>query len=758
MTPPAARSAIVAGCLVAVFAPMAVGTVSPGAGDVVSFLVRLATAVLAVVLMLRRAPGSAAARASTRLFAAALLVGAGAAGAAALSSAGIGSKAFADALYLCHVPFAAVGLLFLPVRDAGLGARMRGLLDGAVAAAALAFTLQLLVPALNDGRASASIVLLAVSDVFVLAAMLSLLPRVVPELRRYLLLTSCGLVLIGAANLQKAVALTSGPVSSHGPRTALVELGILLIVAGALRPVQAGTRAQGWRWAALAPFLPTAVAVAIVSVVFVRRGSLDGSVGLVILNAVVLLVRQTVASWDSAHLMERLRQREHAYRDQALEDALTGLPNRRAFVTAVEEALVGGGAATLLVVDVDDFKGVNDTQGHDTGDAVLRHVGEQMRITLADRGTVARLGGDEFGVLLHVGAAAGRVVAEELQAAAGVPLHTGRRRTALTVSIGGAEVRPRHDHVSSLLAHADVALYQGKAGRSGGVVVLDEAGRAEAAAHLRLRDDVATPELSQFRVVYQPLFETASGRLYGAEALLRWDHPVLGQVSPAEFVPLAEQTGSIGLLGDFVLSQSLAQLAQWRDAFPEQPLRMGVNVSPHQLGDAAFAERALRLLAEHRLEPARLVVEITEHAFVSDLEPMAAVAAALRAAGVSVAVDDFGTGYASLRYLECIPTDVLKIDRSYVDALATSPGALALVRGVLALTRELGLRSIAEGVETEEQLALLRGLGCDAVQGYLLGRPEAPASLAARLASADGAPMPAPRPAADALPVGGALS
>lgn len=751
MTIPAARPAALAACAVALLAPVAVGAVSPGAGDVVSFLVRLLTALLAVVLLLRRGRGTPAARTSTRLFATALLLGSAAAGAAALSPACPGSKTIADALYLCPVPFAVAGLLVLPVRDAGAGARLRGLLDGVVAAAALAFTLQLLAPALTDGRAGASVVLLATSDVFVLATALSLLPRVVPELRRCLLLASCGLVLIGAANLQQAIALAGGPVSSHGPRTAVLELALLLIVAGALRSGQPPRRVQGWRWAALAPFLPTAVAV-VVAAVFLRRGALDGSVGLALVHAVALLVRQAVASWDSARLVERLRQREHAYRDQALEDALTGLPNRRAFVLALERVLAGERAATLLIVDVDDFKGVNDTQGHDVGDAVLRHVGEQMRRTLAGRGTVARLGGDEFGVLLHGGASAGRVVAQELQEAAGVPLHTGRRRTALTVSIGGAEVRQVRDDASSLLAHADVALYQGKAGRSGGVVVLDEAGRAEAAAHLRLRDSLATPELSQFRVVYQPVFEAGSGRLYGAEALLRWDHPVLGQVSPAEFIPLAEQAGSVGVLGSFVLSQSLAQLAQWRAAFPGHRLRVGVNVSPHQLCDGAFAERALRLLGEHRLAPSQLMVEITEHAFVSDLEPMAAVARTLRAAGVSVAVDDFGTGYASLRYLECIPTDVLKIDRSYIAAITSSPGALALVRGVLALTHELGLRSIAEGVETAEQLALLRDLGCDAVQGHLLGAAEEPADFAARLAAAPVPCLPAPRPPSDALP------
>jgi diguanylate cyclase (GGDEF)-like protein len=731
------RLALAAACAGAVVAPMAVGTVSGVAGDLTSFVVRFLTALVAVVLLLRTRPtGHRAPVAPARLFAVALLVGAAAAFAAVLSAAGIGSRAFADALYLMHVPWAAVGLMLMPVADARAGARVRGLLDGLVAAAALAFILHLLVPPLRDG-AGLPIVALAVADVFVLATALSLVPRVAPELRRYLFLTSGGLVLIGAANLQKAIALTEGPVSSHGLRTAVVEVGVLLVAFAAARPVCPDDRPHDWRWSALVPFLPTAVAVLIVAELFLRGKPFEHGVGLALLNAAVLLLRQGVASWDSAHLLERLRQREHAYRDQALEDPLTGLPNRRAFVQAAQDALAGGAPVTLLLVDCDDFKAVNDTQGHDAGDAVLRHVGDQMRRAVGDRGCVARLGGDEFGVLLHLEPREAAMVARQLRAAAGTPLETGCRRTTPTVSVGGAAARPAADDVSSLLAHADVALYRAKDRQSPRTVVLDDAGRREAAGQLRLRDDVAAPDLTQFSVSYQPVFRGSDGALHGVEALLRWEHPVLGTVSPALFIPLAEQTGSIGVLGDFVLSESLQQLARWQEAFPGSRLRLGVNVSPHQLSDSTFAGRALGLLARHGVSPQQLVVEITEQAFVSDLEPMAAVAHRLRAAGVSVAVDDFGTGYASLRYLERIPTDVLKIDRAYIATITSSPSALALVRGVLALVRELGLQSTAEGVETPEQLALLRELGCDVVQGYLLARPGGPEAVSALLAAAE---------------------
>ena len=745
MTVPGGRLLLAAACTAAVVAPMAVGTASPVAGDLTSFAVRLVTAVVAVALLLRPRPAAERApRASSRLFAVALLFGASAAVGALLSAAGLFDRALADALYLMHVPFAAAGLLFLPVADERLGARLRGLLDGLVAAVSLALVLVLLVPALRVAD-SPSVVLLAVADVFVLSTALSLVPRVVPELRRYLFLTSAGLVLIGAANLQKAVALLDGPVTSHGLRTAVVELGVLLVAFGAARPVRPDRGVGGWRVYALVPFVPTAVAVVVLTTAHVRQVPMHHTTWLALLNAALLLLRQGVASWDSAHLLERLRQREHAYRDLALEDALTGLPNRRAFVLAVERALERRVPFTLLLVDCDDFKAVNDTQGHDAGDSVLRHVGEQMRTAAGRGGEVARLGGDEFGVLLHLRGPEARHAARRLQAAAGTPLQTGHRRTVPSVSIGGACARPGEDEVSRLLAHADVALYRAK-DDAGGVVVLDDAGRDEAAGHLRLRDDVATPDLAQFTVAFQPIFTGSRGVLHGVEALLRWDHPVLGSVSPTLFVPLAEQTGSIGVLGDHVLDQALQQLARWQSAHPQRRLTVGVNVSPNQLSDRTFAPRALGLLEAYGLEPGQLVVEITEQALVRDLAPMAAVAATLRAAGVRVAVDDFGTGYASLRYLERIPTDVLKIDRAYVAAITSSPGAAALVRGVLALVRELGLQSIAEGVETPEQLDLLRALGCDLVQGYLLGQPGPAAAVDALLAGPPAA-VPAARQA-----------
>ena len=739
MTLSRARLGLAAACLAAVGAPAAIGLVSPGPADAASFAIRLLTALLAVVLLLRARRTAGAPVGAARWCAAALAVGALAAALALLSTTGIMSKAVADAVYLAHVPFAMCGLLALPVSEAGLGARLRAFLDGAIAAFTLAFSVMVLVPAVHSGQTGTSeVVLLATADVALLATALSMLPRVVPHLRRFLVLTSFGLVLIGAANLQKAVELgAQQQVSSHGLRTALLEVGLLLIVAAAARPVGAAVVATGWRWSALAPFVPAGVALVVAFGILLGGGTLTGrELGVGILSFFVLLVRQSIASWDSALLLDRLRQREHAYRDQAMQDQLTGLPNRRAFLQAVDAELAAGHTPTLLLVDCDDFKSINDTQGHATGDAVLRHVGRQMQGAVGSRGTVARLGGDEFGVLLRVDAAQGLLVALQLRAAASARLQIGARSTTTAVSVGGATARTKDDTVSAMLAHADVALYRAKGGEDEGVVVLDEDGRDAAAAHLRLRDDLASPELSEFRVVYQPLFDAQTGEICSVESLLRWDHPVLGCVSPAVFIPLAEQSGVIDVLGDLVLQQALQQLTSWRGDDPDHHLTVSVNVSPRQLADPYFAPKALRLVAAAGLEPSQLVVEITEQAFVRDLAPIAAAARTLREAGVRLAVDDFGTGYSSLRYLEYIPSDILKVDRSYVAASTDSASAAALVRGLLALARELGLSSVAEGVETEEQRALLTELGCNTLQGYLLARPGSPEAVSALLAEA----------------------
>ncbi|MCW2726091.1 MAG: hypothetical protein JWN35_3012 [Frankiales bacterium] len=736
--------------LLAVAAPTA-GLVSSGAGDITSYVVRTGTVLAALGLLLRRARrGPSGVARACRLIVLGLLVSVVSGVLAVAQSAGWSSLpvGFDDALYLAHVPFIAAGLLSVPLLRSGPGGRLRAVADGAVAAASLGSVVNLLVfvPHVSDGGPRQLLASLnSLADVFLLAVALSLLPRVVPVLRRFVALTSAGLVLLSVRDVLYALAVVQEPVGRvgvHGTRAVLSELGLLLIVAGAASAGGLAGAAARARWVALLPYLPIALSLGVYAVLtFGGRefGRVDVLLGLLV--GLAMGCRQAIATWDAGRLLDELALREQRYRAQALEDPLTGLPNRRAFTEAVERALTAGRLATVMFADCDEFKAINDTHGHLGGDRVLCHVGTQMRLALGGKGTVARLGGDEFGVLVWGDAQTAIEVAQQLRVAAAQPLDLGRREYRTRVSIGAATTRA-NDDVSALLSHADVALYRAKAGRGDGVVVLDPEGRREAADYLRLRDDVADPELTQFHVDYQPLFAIGTGTLIGAEALLRWNHPVLGPVPPATFIPLAEQTGGIESLGDFVLETALRQLSAWTEAHPQAPLVMCVNVSPRQfVAGGDLADRILGLLTRHRLRPWQLAVEVTEQSAIADLEPIAAVALVLRTAGVSVAVDDFGTGYSSLRHLERIPSDILKIDRSFTSTVCDSPEARALVRGIIALARELGLRTVAEGVETAEQLDVLRELGCHEAQGFLLGRPGEPDAIQALLDEAAEPPV-----------------
>jgi EAL domain-containing protein (putative c-di-GMP-specific phosphodiesterase class I) len=252
--------------------------------------------------------------------------------------------------------------------------------------------------------------------------------------------------------------------------------------------------------------------------------------------------------------------------------------------------------------------------------------------------------------------------------------------------------------------------------------VLTAEGRAAARRRLRVQEAVSAPDLSQFQVVYQPVVALSTGAVRGVEALLRWEHPDLGAVQPDVFIPIAELAGSIVLLGDFVLSTALADLASMQALTPLR-LAVGVNVSPRQLTDGLFVDRALACLTQHGLQPDQLVVEITEQAFEANLEAVAHNLGRLTDAGVSIAVDDFGTGYSSLRYLQLLPVEIMKIDKSFVAEITSEPRACKLVSSIIAMASVLDLQLVAEGIETPEQLRVLRDLDCELGQGYLFSKP-----------------------------------
>lgn len=438
---------------------------------------------------------------------------------------------------------------------------------------------------------------------------------------------------------------------------------------------------------------------------------------------------------------------------EAHHDSLTGLPNRAMLMKEIGEALDNRTRerSALLLIDLDDFKVINDRHGHAAGDVVLEVIGRRLRKTVRAGDTVARLGGDEFALLMRGSAEHVRKTADRLIAQIGKPVVAGGRRFLVRASIGvvfaaDGEVETPH----SMLSHADIALYEAKARDKGGIVVIEGHERDAAAKQVHLREQIAQPDLDQFSVVYQPIVDLTTGWVRGVESLMRWNHPDLGAVPPDDFIPMAEAGGSIQLLGWHVLSEACAQLTRWKAEAPDHRLAVGVNVSSRQLDEPGFAGRVLGLIAEHDIDPAQIVLELTEQSLAVDFETAVDVVAELRAGGVSVAVDDYGTGYSSLRYLHRFDADVVKIDRSFIANLEGSVHTQKIVRSVMDMAISLDLQSIAEGIETPAQLELIRGLGCELGQGYLFSPPVPAERISALLAAGVGfgqATGPVPLPA-----------
>nr|WP_301288582.1 MULTISPECIES: EAL domain-containing protein [Methylorubrum] len=405
-------------------------------------------------------------------------------------------------------------------------------------------------------------------------------------------------------------------------------------------------------------------------------------------------------------------------------DALTGLPNRRLFQETLSREIDGarrdGGWVAVLCCDLDRFKAVNDTFGHPAGDALLRVVAGRLRGALRDDDVVARLGGDEFAIILPGRGEPRRIAAvtRRLTQAAGRPVDLGGPAATVGISIGVA-VWPKHgDSADTLFKNADIALYRAKdSGRN--TFRFYESGMDLAVAtrnllEIDMRESIRS---GGFALHYQPIFALADGAAQGFEALLRWDHPVRGPVSPGTFIPLAEETGLITQLGAWALHEACREAASWPG-----DLRVAVNVSAVQFRKPGLEQSVVRALAASGLRADRLELEITESVLIQDAEAVIGCLHRLRAMGVRIALDDFGTGYSSLSYLCRFPFDKIKIDRSFVRDI-DEPVAAAVVRAVVGLGERLGMAITAEGVETQKQLARVRRKGCTEVQGFLLGRP-----------------------------------
>jgi diguanylate cyclase (GGDEF)-like protein/PAS domain S-box-containing protein len=448
----------------------------------------------------------------------------------------------------------------------------------------------------------------------------------------------------------------------------------------------------------------------------------------------------SLSSWTSAEgrfvtaIMRDITERRDVQKKlahRALHDPLTGLPNRSLVVDRIGQALARSArhewSVAVLFFDVDRFKVVNDSLGHGAGDALLVLIVNRLRSLLRPGDTMARLGGDEFLVVCEEvdGLAQARQLAERLSQAFKEPFNLGEREMFATASMGiavgtGADATPE-----SMLRDADAAMYKAKERGRARYEVFDEDMRAQLLR--RLDTEHAMPralERNEFRILYQPIVSLQTGTMTGVEALVRWEHPEHGLITPAEFVPIAEENGLIVTLGSWVLREALQQAAVWQRRHPaRQDLHVTVNLSARQLQDPGLPFAVATAVEDLALDPSSLTLEITESVLMHDRDVSLARLLDLKFLGVRLAIDDFGTGYSSLAYLQRFPLDVLKVDKAFVDGVADGPEEAALAAAIVRLGHTLHLRTVAEGVETAAQVRHLRRLGCEEAQGYLFARP-----------------------------------
>ncbi len=470
-------------------------------------------------------------------------------------------------------------------------------------------------------------------------------------------------------------------------------------------------------WAGDVTFRPDGPDQRLAEATIVAMHDVDGAV-----TGGIAICRDVTDARANAAALARAERRA---RHDALHDALTGLPNRKMLAARFEELLEPGrepAGTALLMIDLDRFKEVNDTLGHQCGDQLLVQVGRRLLAAVREGDTVARLGGDEFGVLM-LGVAdteAAMALADRIQLALEQPFRVEGIDLDVEASVGVALAGKGLD-VASVLRHADVAMYVAK--RQGlGSFAYDPSADGHSPARLSLLGELRGA-LRRHELVlhYQPKISLSTGDVVGAEALVRWQHPKRGLVPPGDFVPLAEHTGLIRSLTKYVLDAALAEERRWIDA--GRPLPIAVNLSARNLLEDGLVEQIVRLLKRHDVPANLLELEITESTVVTEIAHVGTLLARLRALGIRVAIDDFGAGFTSLAQLKNLQVSELKIDRSFVAAMAKSGSEELIVRSVIELSHNLGLTAVAEGVETPTELATLAGFGCDVAQGFHLSKP-----------------------------------
>ncbi|QGL58963.1 EAL domain-containing protein [Pseudomonas coronafaciens pv. oryzae str. 1_6] len=414
---------------------------------------------------------------------------------------------------------------------------------------------------------------------------------------------------------------------------------------------------------------------------------------------------------------------------QAHHDPLTGLPNRTLFESRLQSALLhseeSGSLGAVLFLDLDRFKHINDSLGHPVGDLLLKGIAHRLKETLRDIDTVARLGGDEFIVLLPglLHASDAKAIATKLLACFSTPFELGEHELYISSSIGSCVFPTDGTDVATLVKNADAAMYRSKAQGRNRVECYTRDLTEQASERIALEQELRRAlDRNQLSLAFQPKISLLDGTLVGAEALIRWSHPTLGEVPPEHFIPLAEENGMILQIGDWVLEQACLKMGKWRKAFkPFGPV--SVNLAGAQLRQPNLVERIEQLLADNGLVPNCLQLEITENFIMSQTQEALAVLHKLKNLGVQLAIDDFGTGYSSLSYLKRLPLDILKIDQSFIRGLPEDTHDAAIVRAIIALGRSMQLTVIAEGVENSEQQKFLTDEGCEQIQGYIISLP-----------------------------------
>jgi diguanylate cyclase (GGDEF)-like protein/PAS domain S-box-containing protein len=436
-------------------------------------------------------------------------------------------------------------------------------------------------------------------------------------------------------------------------------------------------------------------------------------------------------------ITERHRAEERLTR-QALHDVLTGVPGRTLFLDRLGRALTpkrGGQSQTaVLFVDLDRFKAVNDSLGHATADLLLVELARRCQAVIRPEDTLARMSGDEFTILCSdvAGEDEALAVAARINEAIEAHIQVGERRVQLTASIGVAIGRAGVASPDALLSDANTAMYSAKQEGSAAPVLFDAQMRSSAGERMRLEEELSEAfERDELVLHYQPQVDLRTGRAVGVEALVRWDHPVLGLLAPADFIPIAEQSGLVVRLGEVVLEQACDQARRWASERGGTPFTVAVNLSPQQFANPALPGMVEEALERSSLPGDALCLEITERTLVSEGPATAATLAGLSGMGVRLAIDDFGIGYSSLSYLQLLPVNTLKVDAFFVDGLARRRGNRAIVGAVVQMAHALGMEVVAEGVETYEQVEELRVLDCDQAQGFRFARPQPPERLEA---------------------------